>query len=175
MLYVIPNCICSVYVIYLCPINVLILSDLRRVFLPYVRLLLWLLLLLLSPSPGGRRFRGLERPGRWRSAQGLRCHLTGQLPLSSWLKSCTTASHSLTWQCFKRFLSSRFLWTGSLTWGCGLDRPMDCQFNSLPVYVDNVAHVLPLCQNSTSLSVHLAHWVLPVPWQSHSFGLLGPM
>lgn len=38
MLYVIPNCTCSVYVIYLCPINVLILSDLSRVFLPYVKI-----------------------------------------------------------------------------------------------------------------------------------------
>lgn len=39
MLYVIPNCICSVYVIYLCPINVLILSDLSRVLLPWNGLL----------------------------------------------------------------------------------------------------------------------------------------
>lgn len=46
MLYVIPNYICSVYVIYLCPINVLILSDLSRVLLPWKRLLLSLLLLL---------------------------------------------------------------------------------------------------------------------------------
>ena len=44
MLYVIPNCICSVYVIYLCPINVLILSDLSRVLLPWIGLLLLLLL-----------------------------------------------------------------------------------------------------------------------------------
>ena len=44
MLYVIPNCICSVYVIYLCPINVLILSDLSRVLLPIGLLLLLLLL-----------------------------------------------------------------------------------------------------------------------------------
>lgn len=46
MLYVIPNYICSVYVIYLCPINVLILSDLSRVLLPWKGLLLLLLLLL---------------------------------------------------------------------------------------------------------------------------------
>lgn len=36
-MYVRLNCICSVYVIYLCPINVLILSDITRSFLHWIQ------------------------------------------------------------------------------------------------------------------------------------------
>lgn len=66
MLYVIPNYICSVYVIYLCPINVLILSDFSRVLLPWKGLLLSLLSLLknLTHIPeiaNSNAFRGRAR------------------------------------------------------------------------------------------------------------------
>lgn len=156
MLYVIPNCICSVYVIYLCPINVLILSDLSRVFLPRIGLAFCCccccsFLKTWTTSPKLQIQMPLEArqvmlPVPPKGA------VTAQLQLIGVLKDRRPQSYMLMFP--KKLTKFRFPFTEQLKYDCGPHRPRSCHLFFVRACVPSI---LSKCQ---TLGAQVYLWIL---------------
>lgn len=91
-MYVRLNCICSVYVIYLCPINVLILSDITRSFLS------WKILSLRGPFLAGQWWcRSLKQEWKPWLSSGRFWFVIGIILCYSWsVYWCSSGVHGMT-------------------------------------------------------------------------------